>query len=84
MSSPAGPKTATILVVDDDLDVRLLLRECLEMEGYKVIEASDGAGLKRTLAAENIDLITLDLNLGGEDGLPSPARSEPAATCPSL
>jgi two-component system, OmpR family, response regulator len=69
LNSPAENKPATILVVDDDADVRLLLRECFELEGYRVVEASDGATQKQALAAQVIDLVTLDLNLGGEDGL---------------
>ena len=58
-----------ILVVDDEETVRTLLRECFELEGYRVSEAKDGATLSVCLAAEPIDLITLDLNLGGENGL---------------
>jgi two-component system, OmpR family, response regulator len=70
VANPAGQNAATtILVVDDDPDVRVLLRDCLELEGYRVIEAGDGAGLKRALATDTVDLVTLDLNLGGEDGL---------------
>jgi len=70
VANPTGQTAATtILVVDDDPDVRVLLRDCLEMEGYRVIEAGDGAGLKRALAADRIDLVTLDLSLGGDDGL---------------
>jgi len=70
VGNPVGQNAATtILVVDDDPDVRVLLRDCLAMEGYRVIEASDGAGLKRALASDPVDLVTLDLNLGGEDGL---------------
>ena len=68
MGSPVVQNVTTILVVDDDPDVRLLLLECLEMEGYRVIEAPDGAGLKLALTTSKIDLVTLDLNLGGEDG----------------
>lgn len=57
-----------ILVVDDDDQVRRMLRRCFEDEGYRVSEAVDQAGV--TLALGNgIDLITLDLNLGGADGL---------------
>ena len=66
---PAENIAATILVVDDDKDVRLLLRDCFELEHYRVVEARDGAGLRQALATGNIDLVTLDLNLGGEDGL---------------
>jgi DNA-binding response OmpR family regulator len=57
-----------ILVVDDDEAVRALLRECFELEGYKVLEAQDGAELGMRLAESPVDLITLDLNLGGENG----------------
>lgn len=57
-----------ILVVDDEEGVRLLLRDCLEMEGFSVTEAENGAALKAALSNETIDLVTLDLNLGGENG----------------
>ena len=62
--------TAHILVVDDEEPIRALLRDCFELEGYKVSEASNGAELAARLAVEPpIDLITLDLKLGGENGL---------------
>jgi len=59
----------TLLIVDDDVSVRRLLRRCFEGEGYVVHEAADGAETLAALEANGIDLITLDLNLGGEDGL---------------
>ena len=62
-----------ILVVDDDDQVRRMLRRCFEEEGYRVSEAVDLAGVNKALS-DGIDLITLDLNLGGTDGL-SIARS---------
>jgi DNA-binding NtrC family response regulator len=34
--------TGTILVVEDDEDVRLLMKDVLEGEGYSVVESSDG------------------------------------------
>lgn len=58
-----------ILVVDDDPQVRRMLRRCLEGEGYAVSEAAGRAEMHGALEAAKIDLITLDLNLGGEDGL---------------
>lgn len=58
-----------ILVVDDEEPVRTLLRECFELEGYKVDEASDGREMDAALARGPYDLVTLDLNLGGESGL---------------
>jgi two-component system, OmpR family, response regulator len=67
MSKPSKP--AHILVVDDEAPVRTLLRECFELEGFKVSEAASGAEMRSCLAAERVDLITLDLKLGGENGL---------------
>src|SRR5262245_36015445 len=60
---------AQILVVDDEEEVRALLRKCLEREGYSVHEAKDGQGLRAALSARRVDLITLDLTLRGDDGL---------------
>jgi DNA-binding response OmpR family regulator len=58
-----------ILVVDDDPKVRALLRRCFEGEGFTVSEAKNGADLRAVLARERVTLITLDLNLGKENGL---------------
>lgn len=58
-----------LLVVDDDPSVRELLRDCLEGEGYVVIEAQNSRAMFDRLAQGGIDLITLDLMLGGESGL---------------
>ena len=60
---------ANILIVDDDGAVRQLLTDCLRPEGFAVFEAANGAEMFRELGARRIDLITLDLNLSGEDGL---------------
>src|SRR5690554_2962551 len=57
-----------ILVVDDDDQVRRMLRRCFEDEGYRVSEATDQAGVETALE-NGVDLITLDLNLGRTDGL---------------
>ena len=58
-----------ILVVDDDPKVRALLRRCFEGEGFAVSEAKDGRELLAQLERYPVSLITLDLNLGGENGL---------------
>jgi DNA-binding response OmpR family regulator len=58
-----------VLIVDDDAAIRDLLRDCLEPEGFRVSEAADSAGMNEALAAGGIDLVTLDLMLGGESGL---------------
>jgi DNA-binding response OmpR family regulator len=63
-----GQARVHVLVVDDEAEVRALLRAGLEPEGYTVLEAEDGAGLMAQLEAHPIDLITLDVRLSGEDG----------------
>jgi PAS domain S-box-containing protein len=56
----ARPTEATVLVIDDDSDVRAFLADSLEGLGYSVVEAEDGeAGLKQ-LADSPPDLILLD------------------------
>jgi two-component system OmpR family response regulator len=59
----------TILIVDDEPEVRTLLRTGLEAEGFSVVEAGNGAEAEAHLATHPISLLTLDLKLGGEDGL---------------
>ncbi len=66
MASDQAPRR--ILIVDDEEAVRLLLRDCFELEGFLVSEAATGAELSAKLD-ETPDLITLDLSLGGENGL---------------
>jgi two-component system OmpR family response regulator len=58
-----------LLVVDDDVDIRTLLAEQLNQEGFVVVTAQDGREMFRVLEREQVDLIVLDLNLPREDGL---------------
>ena len=58
-----------ILVVDDEPEIRTLLRKCFEREGFQVSEAKNGAELQARIEQSPVSLITLDLTLGGEDGL---------------
>ncbi len=58
-----------VLIVDDEPEIRALLRSGLEQEGFIVLEAGNGAEAETHLASTPIDLVTLDLKLGGEDGL---------------
>jgi two-component system, OmpR family, response regulator len=62
-------KPARILVVDDEPEVRSLLRTFLTREGFAVTEAQNSGELFAALEHGDIDLITLDLGLGHEDGL---------------
>ncbi|MEC4719356.1 response regulator [Noviherbaspirillum sp. CPCC 100848] len=58
-----------ILIVDDDREISTLLAEYLEKNGYRAVTAGDGKAMQKALQDHRIDLIVLDLNLPGEDGL---------------
>ncbi|MCW8920655.1 MAG: response regulator [Sedimenticola sp.] len=58
-----------LLVVDDETELRLLLKSYLSKEGYDVEAVEDGAALDRYLEKHTVDLVILDLMLPGEDGL---------------
>jgi DNA-binding response OmpR family regulator len=58
-----------ILVVDDESDIRDLLKNFLATEGYDVILAADGEAAMRLAAEENPDVILLDIRMPGIDGI---------------
>ncbi len=58
----------TILVVDDDDVLRLVLRQYLEGQRYRVMEAEDGAVALKKLRSRRIDLVLLDISMPGVDG----------------
>ena len=60
---------AKILVVDDDLRLRELLKRYLSEHGYSVNVAADGESMNRVRARERYDLLVLDLMMPGEGGL---------------
>ena len=59
----------TILVVDDDQDVRETIRDYFEHSGFDVFVAGDGDGMRGVLAVRKVDLVLMDLSLPREDGL---------------
>lgn len=59
----------SILIVDDDAQIRQLLREYLAGFGMSVVSVADGIAMNEALDTGNFDLIILDLMLPGEDGL---------------
>lgn len=58
----------SVLIVEDDDDVRGALATFLEAEGYNVLEASDGAAALQELRARSVCLVLLDLWMPGMDG----------------
>jgi PAS domain S-box-containing protein len=66
---PRRPRRAPrILVIDDELVVRSLLRRSLERRGYQVTDAAGGQAGLRALTAEPPDLVVLDISMPEVDG----------------
>lgn len=59
----------TILIVDDDADLRRLFRTALSLAGYDVDEAADGMEALRRIDNSPPDLVILDLMLPGVSGV---------------
>jgi two-component system OmpR family response regulator len=59
----------TILIVEDDREIRSLLAEFLAREGYETVCVGDGAAMDLALGRARPDLMVLDIMLPGEDGL---------------
>jgi two-component system phosphate regulon response regulator OmpR len=62
-------ETYRVLVVDDDLRLRDLLKRYLGEQGFNVKVVNDAAQMDRAILREHFDLMVLDLMLPGEDGL---------------
>jgi two-component system, OmpR family, response regulator len=58
-----------VLIVDDDAEIRGLLKEYLAKNGYRVTAVADGKAMWEALDGGRADLIVLDLMLPGDDGL---------------
>lgn len=65
----ASPSCVSVLVVDDDPNVRLLVDSALRHDGYKVTEAEDGEQGLQAARTIHPDLILLDVNMPKMDGL---------------
>ena len=62
-------KIEHVVVCDDEADIRETLQEYLERRGYRVSAAAGGQELRALVAAGPIDVVILDINMPGEDGL---------------
>ena len=58
----------TVLIADDEKEIRSVLRLYLENAGYRVLEAADGIEAERIFASEKVDLCLLDIMMPGKDG----------------
>ena len=75
---------ATVLIVDDEQDVRHVLRVVLQRAGHEVIEASNGAEALARLRATAPDVVVLDVLMPGENGFSVLARIRDVTDVPVL
>jgi DNA-binding response OmpR family regulator len=73
-----------VLVVDDDADIRLLLRELLERAGYQVDEAENGKAALRNLFSNAPALVILDVTMPDMDGYQTLERIRDLSDVPVL
>jgi DNA-binding response OmpR family regulator len=74
----------TILVVDDEPQIVKVLRGYLEKAGYRVLTAGDGPQALAQSKREKPDLVLLDLNLPGADGLDVASRLRATGNVPII
>lgn len=75
-----GDRSRCVLVVDDDAVLRKVVRAVLEADGYRVIEAADGAEGLKLAAEEHPGVILLDVMMPGLDGIEVCRRLDHGAT----
>ena len=68
MAQGRGGSAATVLVVEDDPALRLLCTVNLELDGHRVLEAPTLHEARDHLAREPVDVVLLDVHVGGEMG----------------
>ncbi len=73
-----------ILFVEDDPDIRAMVADFLEHNGYRVSVGRDGREMDRLLGVSRIDLLILDIMLPKEDGLSLCRRVRAASNVPII
>jgi two-component system, OmpR family, response regulator len=75
---------AHVVALDDDVDVRTMVSDYLSEHNLRVTAVASGQELDETLAREAVDLLLLDLNLNGEDGMNIARRLRETTSMPIL
>ncbi len=76
--------TTRLLVLEDDDGIRSSLALALEDEGYDVVQHADAEGALRTVDDGRVDLMLVDLMLGGMDGFTFIRRARPVTQAPII
>jgi two-component system OmpR family response regulator len=69
ISATAAEQPPHILLVEDDAEIGTMLARFMADHGMRVTRVTDGRGIDRSMAAQRIDIVVLDVMLPGEDGL---------------
>jgi CheY-like chemotaxis protein len=72
--------TATVLIIDDEIHIRRLIAQMLELAGYQVVEAASGPEALRLIEETRPDVITCDISMPGMSGFEvlEAIKSQPA------
>ena len=86
MSNTINPRKERILVVDDEQDIRALLRILLEKEGWQVVEAPNGKEALAYVAehGDSLSLVVMDIMMPVMDGLAAAAQIRDMTQVPIL
>jgi DNA-binding response OmpR family regulator len=74
----------TLLILEDDDGIRTALRMAMEDEGYRVLDVSRAEDALRLVGEDQIDLMLVDLMLGGMDGYTFIRRARPVSQAPII
>ncbi len=69
MASSDSTQKLRVLIVDDDMTMRIVMREILECDGFQVEEAADGREAMAVLSRSRVDLVILDIEMPHMNGL---------------
>jgi DNA-binding NtrC family response regulator len=68
---------SSLLVGDDEPEIRETMREYFEFCGFEVYAVHDGESMRKVMGQRRIDVVLMDINLRAKTGLPSPVSCAP-------
>ena len=71
---PAADAVRTVLIVEDQIEMRAIASAYLEHQGYRVLSTGDGEDAVRQARSEHPDLIFMDISVPGMDGIRATAE----------
>lgn len=75
---------ATVLIAEDDADIRTAYAYALNRAGFEVVEAADGGAAAQSIEAKQPDLVLLDMLMPGMSGLDLLRQVQPSKRYPNM